>query len=151
MFVCGVVKAARLLEWLVHIVKAISVRSESKPSEVATRKKIRKTFSSFDFKELECPCPFPSLLHFIEKQFSIWRDAQRFHRRGGPGTSCSGVNQQVILALCAFPHVNAWLFLIGQTFAEEKAVCDSLRRVIGFNGKEFADALTNLIAGRDPV
>ena len=53
----------------------------------------------------------------------------------------------MILAVCAFTHVNARLLLVGQALPKEVAAAGFLQGVIGFDGEEFSDAF----APRDAV
>ena len=45
----------------------------------------------------------------------------------------------MIFTFCAPAHVDARLFLVGQTLPEEVAAAVFLEGVIGFNGEEFTD------------
>jgi hypothetical protein len=55
----------------------------------------------------------------------------------------------MILAVCAFTHVNARLLLVGQALPEEIAAAGFLQGVICFDGEEFANPLTNPFSSRN--
>src|SRR5258706_15306658 len=57
----------------------------------------------------------------------------------------------MILAVCAVTHVNARLLFVGKALSEEVAAAGFLQRVIGFDGEEFANTLTDALAPRDAV
>jgi hypothetical protein len=57
----------------------------------------------------------------------------------------------MILAVCAFTHVNARLLLVGQALPEEVAAAGILQGVIGFDGEEFSDALSDALSPRNAV
>src|SRR5258708_10347366 len=57
----------------------------------------------------------------------------------------------MILAVCAFTHVNARLLLIRQALSEELAVAGLLQGVMGFDGEEFSNALSDAFTPRDGV
>src|SRR5258708_3538276 len=57
----------------------------------------------------------------------------------------------MIFAVCASTHVNARLLLIRQALPEEVAAAGDLQRVVGFDGEELSNALTNALASRDVV
>src|SRR5712664_1934065 len=57
----------------------------------------------------------------------------------------------MILAVCAFTHVNARLLLVGQALPEEIAAAGFLQGVIGFDGEEFLYTFANALASRNAV
>ena len=57
----------------------------------------------------------------------------------------------MILAVCTLTHANAGLLLVGKALSEEVAATNLLQGVIGFDGEEFADTLTDARAPRNAV
>src|SRR5258707_4816605 len=57
----------------------------------------------------------------------------------------------MVLAVCAFAHVDARLLLVRQALSEEIAATGELQGVIGFDREEFSDPLANALAPWDIV
>src|SRR5208282_2018540 len=60
-------------------------------------------------------------------------------------------DQKAILSACPFTHADARLILVRQALPEEIAATGDLQGVIGFDGKELSNALTNALASREIV
>src|SRR5271156_2323077 len=67
------------------------------------------------------------------------------------GAPSKRVDQKEILAVCTFTHINTRLLLVGKPFPEEVAASNFLQRVIGFNGEEFSNTCTNVVASWNAV
>lgn len=124
------------------VVEAFTVRSERKTPQEPARERIRKALAVFYFEQLERRCPLSPLLHFIQEQSSVWGHSERFYGCIFAHLPRERIQQKLIVAFGSFPHENAWLFLVGKSLAEEVPVSSLLKRVIGFDSKEFADAST---------
>jgi len=57
----------------------------------------------------------------------------------------------LILAVCAFAHIDARLLLLREPFSEEISAAGDLQRVIGFYGEEFSNTLSDAITARNIV
>src|SRR5208283_4558018 len=106
---------------------------------------------SFDFEQLKSPRSLSPFFHLVQEQSTVRGNTKWLHCRVPAGSSFRGINQKTILAVCAFTHVDARLLLVREALPEEIAATGDLQGVIGFDGEEFSNALTNALTPRDVV
>ena len=109
------------VRWLVNVAKPFAIRREREPSEVSSRKNIRKRLFGFDVEYFKRPGSFAALFHFVEQKVPITRYKKRFHRRVVSRLPAARVDEKTIFAVGAIAHINAWLFLLGKMLTKEVA------------------------------
>src|SRR5262249_48187560 len=129
-----------------RVVETLAVRSKGKSTQVPARERIGEPPPSVNFEQLKSPRSLSPFLYLIQEQSPVRRNSQGFDCCIFAGPALARIDQKLILAVCAFTHVNARLLLIRQALAEEIAATGDLQRVVGFDGEEFSDAFADALA-----
>src|SRR6266481_5265837 len=119
MLISGTIERPLRIQRLKNVVEALTIRRKAKSAQIPAGEDIGEALPSFDFEQLKCPRSLSPFLHLIQEQPTVRRNLQRLYCRVVAGPSCRRIDQKMILAVCAFTHVNARLLLVGQPLPEE--------------------------------
>src|SRR5260370_39448108 len=151
MLVRATIERALRVQSLVDVVETLAVRCKGKSAQVPAGEKVGETSSSFDFEQLEGPGPLSPFLYFIQEQSTVGRNTKWFYGGVLARSPFGGIDQKLILAVCTLTHANGRLLLVGKALSEKVAAANLLQGVIGFDGEEFADTLTDALAPGNAV
>src|SRR5215469_8720183 len=82
---------------------------------------------------------------------TIRRNANRLYGREFACAQVLWIDQKLIFAVGALPHIDARLLLAWKPFPEEITATDNLHGIVGFDVEEFADAVANAITSWDAI
>src|SRR5579859_4281583 len=133
------------------IVETLAIRREGESAQVPAGEEIGQTLPSFDIEQLKSPRSLSPFLHLVQEQPTVGGNTKGLYRRVVAGSPFRGVDQKTILAVRAFTHVDAGLFLIREALPKEIAATGDLQGVIGFDGEELSNALTDALASGEIV